>query len=610
MSLRGKMLGLAGIPIIGLLVLVGVGGVKLLGLGRVADQLVQQEVVPLVDVEMRQINELNGSIALLLNADRDAHQALIAEKMILSADNPEDRTRLDRDNRENLDQTGQRMEKAAVFFDAGMQAEYEQFKKLLADWQEKSRKVVDYSGNPAKFAFARKISGGSGQEAFDQMRAMIDKLQTRQEERIQAALALAQEKRTRALAAGASAVSQSHSALGLFAGLAGAIILLLGLFVIRLAGSISRQVALVATGAAGFARGDLDLAGLDEKLFAQMLRRQDELGRIGRAFSELTDYLREKVAAARAIADGDLTTQVRLKSQQDALSAALRDMVRDLGGLIGQINETSDQVVSGADQVSAASQALSQGATEQAASLEEIASSVTQISSQTRTNAENAGQANSLAEAAREAAAAGTGSMDQMLAAMTKIDESSRQIAKIIKVIDDIAFQTNLLALNAAVEAARAGRHGKGFAVVAEEVRNLATRSARAASETTALIEDSLHKVGQGTEVAQRTAQALGEINDRITQASVLVAEIANASNEQAQGLGQINLGLGQIDKVTQQNTASAEETAAAAAELTGLAQHLRQILGRFQLLTAEDVESEAESADLPALPEPSRHSA
>ena len=174
--------------------------------------------------------------------------------------------------------------------------------------------------------------------------------------------------------------------------------------------------------------------------------------------------------------------------------------------------------------------------------------------------------------------------MSQMVESMESINASSAQIAKIIKVIDDIAFQTNLLALNAAVEAARAGRHGKGFAVVADEVRNLAGRSAKAAKETAELIESSGAKVSAGMQVATSTSESFKDIVEGIIKTNDLVGEIAAASSEQAQGVSQINIGLSQVDQVTQQNTANAEETASAAEELSSQAMHLQGLIARFKL--------------------------
>ncbi len=298
----------------------------------------------------------------------------------------------------------------------------------------------------------------------------------------------------------------------------------------------------------------------------------------------MVDKLKEKATLAQRIAEGDLTQDVVLASERDVLGKALQGMVANLNDVLGQIQISGEQIASGSGQVSDASQSLSQGATQQAASLEEISSSLTQLAAQTTTNAENAAQANQLATSAQTAAQQGGTKMESMVTAMGEINEAGQNISKIIKTIDEIAFQTNLLALNAAVEAARAGQHGKGFAVVAEEVRNLAARSAKAAAETSELIEGSVEKTKNGSTIANQTAEALQEIFSGISKTSDLVAEIAAASNEQAQGVTQISQGVEQIDSVTQQNTANAEEGAAAAEELSGQSESMKQMLARFVL--------------------------
>jgi len=311
----------------------------------------------------------------------------------------------------------------------------------------------------------------------------------------------------------------------------------------------------------------------------------DEIGQMGRTMDAFSESLQhEVVGSLQKMADGDLTFEVTPKDGDDEVRNALKKTGEDLNAIMEQIDVAADQIAAGANQVTDASQSLSQGATEQATSLEEISSSMIEMASQTSTNAENANEANQLTTEAKKGVEIGNHQMQEMVAAMGEINEASRNISRIIRVIDEIAFQTNLLALNAAVEAARAGRHGKGFAVVAEEVRNLAGRSAKAARETAELIEGSVEKAANGSEIANQSAEALDEIAKGIFQASSLINEIAIASNEQAEGIAQVNKGLNQIDQVTQQNTAQAEESAAAAEELAAQAAQLQEMLNRFTL--------------------------
>jgi methyl-accepting chemotaxis protein len=296
--------------------------------------------------------------------------------------------------------------------------------------------------------------------------------------------------------------------------------------------------------------------------------------------------LNKLIEVANKMAEGDLDVEIEASTKDEVglLGQAFKRMNDHLNEVMSQINSASEQVASGAKQVSDSSMELSQGATEQASSIEQLTASIEEISSQTKNNASNAANANELAVLAQQDAAKGNERMAEMLKSMEDINESSSNISKIIKVIDEIAFQTNILALNAAVEAARAGQHGKGFAVVAEEVRNLAARSADAAKETTALIEGSIKKVEGGTKIATETADALNKIVDGVAKVASLVNDITIASNEQASGIAQINQGIVQVSQVVQTNSATSEESAAASEELSSQAELLSKTVRRFKL--------------------------
>ena len=388
-------------------------------------------------------------------------------------------------------------------------------------------------------------------------------------ELVQAAANLAQQSREAAgaVANRASMISLATVVLGILVALAFGFVLSRGI-----ATPMAKSVAMIR---------EMEKGHLGQRLH---LQRNDEIGQMAQAMDTFADSLQsELVANLQRLAQGDLDFAITPHDGQDMIRGALRKLGDDLNEILSRVGMTGDQIAAGSVQVSDSSQSLSQGATQQASSLEEISASMHQLASQTKLNAENATQANQLALQARSGADSGNEQMQQMVAAMGEINTASQSIAKIIKVIDEIAFQTNLLALNAAVEAARAGVHGKGFAVVAEEVRNLAARSARAAKETAELIEGSVQKTRNGSQIADRTAKALADIVAEVTKVTDLVAEIAAASNEQAQGISQVNQGIAQIDQVTQQNTANAEQSAAAAEELSSQAAQFKHMLAHFR---------------------------
>jgi methyl-accepting chemotaxis protein len=311
---------------------------------------------------------------------------------------------------------------------------------------------------------------------------------------------------------------------------------------------------------------------------------RNELEEVSSSIMALAKGMKARAALAWEIADGDLTRQVEISSDRDDLGKALNVMHEHLKRIHSQLRVTGHHIAVGAAQMADASNNLSSGASQQAASLEKITGTVTNMAEHTKHNADNSALASEFTDEAHKLAKKGNQHMQDLTDAMGDINASGQNISKIIKVIDEIAFQTNLLALNAAVEAARAGKHGKGFAVVAEEVRSLAARSANAAKETAHLIESSVDKARNGAQIADSTAEALQNIVKSVGKIAELISEIAIDSKDQAERIYQINQELNQIDQITQSNTANAEETAATAEQLAGQTNYLEELLDNFKV--------------------------
>lgn len=324
------------------------------------------------------------------------------------------------------------------------------------------------------------------------------------------------------------------------------------------------------------AEGDLDV-NID-------IISTDEFGTLGDAFRDMVKTFEVQEEILETIAGGDYTGSIEPRSDKDSINKAIAHMLDSNNSMIAEIRESADQVSSASTQIAGGAQALATGSSQQAATLEQFSASIQQVQGQTEENNKLALQTLADTEESGVQMEQSMSYMKKMTEAMHSIDDSSQNISKVIKVIDDIAFQTNILALNAAVEAARAGQHGKGFAVVADEVRNLASKSADAAKETASLIEDSIGNVQQGNDIVEKTYESLGKVAEISKKNAESMNALSASSDQQKQSINEISLGIEQISTVVQANSATAQQSAASAQEMSAQSSVLKSTVGHFKL--------------------------
>ena len=651
MTIKTKILVTVIIPVVGLLAFLGVNSYEMSKVTSGVETTVNKVFIPIVKEDIPTITGSNNAIALLLNADRDAYQAYLAQVESMETADTEALKVLDQTNQENIVQVEDRVREASSEFDSAMNNQYQVFSEQFRIWKDGTRETLKMSIDLADNIQKRRELMANSITQFDLMRDAIDRMELKLEDKLKvisddesvskAELNSIYDSYTLLLNADRDAYQAYVAQVQAMQCKDPDEII----DIVKTNMENIQQVVERAKKASGifddetniiynefqdyFAKwkdNSTSVVDLSSKSIGSRLARVENHKKSLAAFdifrqniNALTEMFETKISqevedinvkSQKASVESDEMCQgmkrgVKYTSAAGILIAVIsigisivvcRAIIKVLQGAIDSMTSSSEQVASAATEVSSTSQSLANGSCEQAAGIEQITSSMSQIATQTEENVKNAKQAHQYAREVSDSTVSGTEAMEQMSSAINDIQKSSEETSKIVKTIDEIAFQTNLLALNAAVEAARAGEAGKGFAVVAEEVRNLAMRSAEAARSTTEMIEESVKNANNGVEIVTKVGSVLTEISESVNKTTTYVSNISTSNDEQAEAIAQIRDAINQMDSITQSNASAAEESASAAEELNAQAETVNDITHNLAVMVGGNSKANVKS--------------